>query len=129
MSQENVELVKAAFEAWNRSDWDSILALATPDFELDLSRANGPFRGTYGSAEVRRFWDGFAGTWESRWFEPHEFIDAGEHVVVPVTLHMRGREGIEVSARIAHVWTLRDGRLARMCMYQAREEALDAAGL
>ncbi len=129
MSRENVEVVRAALEAWNRDDWDAILESATPDFELDMSRAMGPFRGVYGAGQVRRFWESFAANWESRRFEAHELIEAGEHVVVPVTLHTRGREGIEVSARITHLWTLRDGRLARMCMYQDREEALEAAGL
>jgi ketosteroid isomerase-like protein len=126
---DNVERVKAALEAWNHDDWDAIIDAATPDFELDMSRADGPFRGVYGVNQVRRFWDEFAATWESRRFEPDEFIDAGENVVVPVTLRMRGREGIEVAAHITHVWTLRDGRVARMCMYQERREALAAVGL
>ena len=129
MSQKNVEVVRAALEAWNRDDWDAILENATPDFELDMSRAVGPFRGVYGVGQVRRFWESFAASWESRRFEAHELIDADPHVVVPVTLHTRGREGIEVAARITHLWTLRDGLLARMRMYQAREEALEAAGL
>jgi ketosteroid isomerase-like protein len=129
MSQANLERVEAALEAWNRGDWDSILDEATPDFELDMSRADGPFRGVYTVDAVRPFWEGFAAAWESRRFEAHEFIDAGEHVVVPVTLRMRGRDGIEVSARITHVWTLHGGRISRMCMYQGRREALEAVGL
>lgn len=129
MSAENVEAVRAALDAWNRDDWDAIIANATSDFELDMSRAEGPFRGVYGVGQVRRFWESFAANWESRRFEAHEFVDAGEHVVVPVTLHTRGREGIEVSARITHLWTFRDGRIAGMRMYQRRAEALAAAGL
>ncbi|MBN1527591.1 MAG: nuclear transport factor 2 family protein [Thermoleophilaceae bacterium] len=129
MSRANVELVQAALQSWNRSDWQSILATATPDFELDMSRAEGPFRGVYSAGQVQRFWEGFAAAWESRRFEPHEFIDAGDHVVVPVTLHMRGRDDIEVSARVTHVWTVRGGRLANMSMYQERGQALEAVGL
>jgi ketosteroid isomerase-like protein len=129
MSQENVELVRGALEAWNRGDWEAILEDAGPDFELDMSRAAGPFRGVYGRDQVGGFWEGFAENWASRRFEAHEFIDAGPHVVVPVTLHLRGRDGIEVAARIAHVWTIRDGTLVRMCMYQERRDALEAVGL
>jgi hypothetical protein len=70
-----------------------------------MSRAVGPFRGVYGVDQVRGFW------------------------VVPVTLHMRGRDGIEVSARVTQVWTVRGGTLVRMCMYQERQEALEAVGL
>jgi ketosteroid isomerase-like protein len=33
MSQENVEVVKTAFEAWNRGDLDGWLAEADPEIE------------------------------------------------------------------------------------------------
>jgi ketosteroid isomerase-like protein len=42
MSQENVEIVKAALDAANRDDWDALFQDMTPDFELDMSRAIGP---------------------------------------------------------------------------------------
>jgi ketosteroid isomerase-like protein len=38
MSQENVEIVRAAINAYNRGDWDAVLKNAAPDFEYDLSR-------------------------------------------------------------------------------------------
>ena len=37
MSQENVEMIRAAMEAWNRGDWDEALKDAAPGFELDNS--------------------------------------------------------------------------------------------
>ena len=45
MSQENVEIVKAAIDAMNRKDWDAAFQDAAPGFELDFSRALGPYRG------------------------------------------------------------------------------------
>ena len=35
MSQENVEMIRASLEAWNRCDWDEALKDAAPDFVLD----------------------------------------------------------------------------------------------
>ena len=61
--------------------------------------------------------------------EPERFIDAGESVVVPNTVHIRGRDGIEVSARSAIVFTFRSHRITRMCLYQETEQALKAVGL
>ena len=52
MSEENVEIVRAAFEAINRRDVDAMLTDAAPDFELDWSRAVGPQRGVFGRGEV-----------------------------------------------------------------------------
>jgi ketosteroid isomerase-like protein len=49
--------------------------------------------------------------------------------VTPFTNHLRGRDGIEVAARGILVWTIRDGAIVRVCLYQEREEALQAAGL
>ena len=129
MSEENVEIVRGAIDAMNRGDWDAALKAAAPDFEFDLSRAVGPLHGVYKLDQMRKWADDFADSWESLRWEPHEFIEAGEHVVVPWTLHAEGREGIEVQTRVTWVWTLRDGTVVRATMYQEREEALEAAGL
>jgi ketosteroid isomerase-like protein len=38
MSRENVEFVRAAFEAWNRRDFDGWLADTDPDLECMAAR-------------------------------------------------------------------------------------------
>ena len=45
------------------------------------------------------------------------------------TAHMRGREGIEVIARSTQVFTLENGQITRLRLFQERAEALEAAGL
>jgi ketosteroid isomerase-like protein len=129
MSQENVEIVSAAIEAFNRGDFDAFSRLLAPDTELDWSRAVGPNRGVYTLDQVRAVWDDSMRTWESTRIEPHEFIEAGEHVAIPWTLRVTGRDGIEVRARVTWTFTIRDGAIQRICMYQERQEALEALGL
>jgi ketosteroid isomerase-like protein len=129
MSQENVEVVRAAIEAYNRGDLESVLMAAPPDFEIDLSRAAGPLHGVYRLDQVRQFRDEFLESWQSIRIEPHEFIDAGADVVVPWTMHLIGRDGIEVQARVTWTWTIRDGNIKRPGLYQERQEALEAVGL
>jgi ketosteroid isomerase-like protein len=129
MSQENVEIVKANFDAVNRGDWDAAFQDAAPGFEQDFSRALGPWRGVFGLDQVQRIWEEFAASWESFRVEPHEFIEVGDHVVVPGTGHMVGRDGIEVEARVTFTWTIRDGAIERVCMFQEQGEALEALGL
>ena len=129
MPQENVEIVRAVLEAFNRRDWDGALRDAAPGLEYDLSRAAGPNRGVYRLDQVRAIMVEFAGIWESVRIEPHEFIEAGEHVVVPWTFHAKGRDGVEVQARVTWTFTIRDRAIERICMYQERQEALEAAGL
>jgi ketosteroid isomerase-like protein len=128
MSQENVEMVRAAYGAYNRGDVDAALKDATPDFELDWSRAAGPQRGIYKLDQVRSFFDDFLETFESTRLEADNFIVADEHVIVPQTGYLQGRDGIEVTARVTLVWTIRNGRIARLCLYQGLPEALESVG-
>jgi ketosteroid isomerase-like protein len=129
MSQENVEIVRAAVDAWNRGDWDAVLKDAATSFEFDFSRSVGPGRGIYSVDQMRMYFDEVTEPWESLHLEPDEFIEAGEHVVMPNTLHAQGRDGIELQARSAWLWTIHDGTVARLCFYQERQEALEAVGL
>src|SRR5262245_23092785 len=125
MSQENVEIVKAWYDAFNRGDWDAMVSHVAPGFELDFSRSAGPGRGVYGLDQIRRITEEFRETWESDWVEPDEFIEAGDLVVVPGTQHVKGRDGIEVAARGVYVWTIRNGAIERMVLYQDKKEALE----
>ena len=129
MSQENVEIVKAWYDAFNREDWDAMIKDAAPGFELDFSRAIGPWRGVFGPDQARRVLEEMRETFESARLEPHEFIEAGDLVVVPSTMHGQGRGGIEVVARTTFVWTIRNGAVERVTMYQERQDALEDLGL
>jgi ketosteroid isomerase-like protein len=129
MSQENVEIVKAWIDAYNREDWDANFKDLAPGFELDFSRAIGPWRGVFGPDQARQVAREIRETWESARLEPHEFIEAGDLVVVPWAMHGRGRDGIELVARFTFVFTIRNGAIERITLYQEREEALEAVGL
>jgi ketosteroid isomerase-like protein len=129
MSQENVEIVKAWYDAYNREDWDAMFKLLAPGFEVDMSRADGPWRGVFGLDQIRRVMGEFRETWESARLEHHEFIEAGDLVVVPSTQHLKGRGGIEVVVRATFVGTIRNGAVERVTMYQERQDALEDLGL
>jgi ketosteroid isomerase-like protein len=131
MSQENVEIVQRVADAWNRSDVDAFLALYDPECEVIFPPEvpePGPF---HGHAELKQWVDGFLGAWESHRVEVVEVMDAGDDVVVAV-LHMVGRgfgSGVGLDETDAHVFTIRDGRIARWQNFNTRVEALKAAGL
>jgi SnoaL-like domain len=100
------------------------------DPEIDWSRSRSPLRGVYrGPGGLETFWDEFWSTFKDVQLEAHGFRQAGSEVVVPNTAHFRGREGIEVIARSAFVFTVENGQLTRLRMFQERAEALAAAGL
>jgi len=130
MSQENVEVVRRHQEAWNRRNLSTWLASFRSDAEIDWSRARGPFKGVYrGYDGFEAFWEVFWGTFDDVQVETYGVAEAGSEVVVSNTAHMRGREGIEVTARSTFVYTVENGQIIRFRMFQERAQALEAAGL
>jgi ketosteroid isomerase-like protein len=129
MSQENVEIVKAWYDAYNREDWDALLKDAAPGLEVDMSRSVGPLAGVFGLDQALRLLKEFREAWESARMEPHEFIEAGDLVVTPGAQHLKGRGGIELVVRGTFVWTIRNGAIERWVMYQEKEDALEDLGL
>jgi ketosteroid isomerase-like protein len=130
MSQENVEVVRRSQDAWNGRDLTTWLASFHSDAEIDWSRSRGPLKGVYrGQGELETFWDAFWSTFEDVQVELHGFTQVGSEVVVPNTAHVRGRQGIELTAKSTFVWTVENGQITRFRLFQERAEALEAAGL
>ena len=125
-----MEVVQRNIEAWNQRDLTTWLATFRSDAEIDWSRARAPFKGVYrGYGELEVFWDEFWSTFEASELEVHDLTGAGSEVVLWNTAHMRGRDGIEVTARSALVFTVENGEITRLRLFQERAEALEAAGL
>ena len=128
MSRANVEVVRRVIEAFNRRDFDVALRDFAPDATLDMSRSRGPYAGIYVGHDAIRTFD-LTELFERVTMVPVEFIPHGEHVVVTGPTRMTGRGGIEVEAKGAWTHTIRDGMIVRMCLYQDKQEALEAVGL
>jgi len=130
MSEEDVKLARRSLEAWNGRDFKTWSGLFHPAAELDWSRARGPFKGVYrGPREWEAFWEVFWSTFEDVQIEIHGFREAGSDVVVTNTAHIRGREGIEVVSRTALVYTVENGQITRLRMFQGPDEAFAFVGL
>jgi ketosteroid isomerase-like protein len=130
MSEENVEIVRHLFAAWNRGDYPSALALIDPEIEVE-PRFSGLNQGTYrGHAGLYKVLEDFWNQFDDRRSEVEECIPAGDDVFASVLHHARGRgSGVDVEMRQYQVWTLRDGKVVRWRYFADREEALEAAGL
>jgi ketosteroid isomerase-like protein len=134
MSEESVELVRRMIEAVSRGDMERAFALADPpaDFEFIPSGVLIPDLSTpqHGPAGLRRILYEFFGEFEDFYFSVHELIAAGDQVFVAFTMHGRGKHsGAETTMDGWTVWTVRDGRAARILGFTDREPALEAAGL
>jgi ketosteroid isomerase-like protein len=131
MGQHLVEVVLRGYDALNRGDVEAALGDIDPLIEWQTYLVPGPGGGLYrGHDGVRELWNDVRNIFSGYRNEPEELIDAGEKVVAFVCIRGRGsRSGIEVEARIAHVFSFREGRIARVQSFEDREEALRAAGV
>ena len=132
MSRENVELVRRVYELWNRGDLDAAVEL--------LDRAvvwNGyvhlpDAEPRHGVAEVQQWAGEFAEAWGE--IQVHiERIEDVDYDLVLALVRMTGRgrgSGAAVESGVdGHVWTVRDGKIAAVHMWQGAEQALAAVGL
>ncbi len=144
MSQENVELVRSVVEPFGGIDVTAIdldaAALRetfgraySPDFEL-RTLASGTYTGI---SRVFRGWDGlvrYLGEWlepfSEYYVEPLDYIEAGDHIVVPTRQRGVGRQsGAPAELEITWVYEIRDGQIARAYQYDTLEEAREAVEL
>jgi len=131
MSEENVEIVRRGYVAFNRRELDPIRDDIHPDFELDFTQSLSPDRGTYrGFDGINRLFSLYWEAFEEFTLEPEEFIESGAIVIALVRGTGRGRgSGVDVEVRGPHLWTFRDRKVIGFALYQELPEALEAAGL
>jgi ketosteroid isomerase-like protein len=130
MSEENVEIVRRALEAYDREGLDGYLRYLDPEIEWTTTDA-WIERATYrGHAGVRRYLGTIEEEFENVRVEPVEVIDAGEQVVSSVRISGRGKgSGAPVELTLISVGWMRDGMAYRLRNYRDMAAALEAAGL
>jgi ketosteroid isomerase-like protein len=129
MSGKNVEIVRRVYAAMNAGDLSGVIELATPDMEWvpDPRVGEGPVRGR---ENVIKFFTDRASMFGEFTHEIERAWEQDEQVLVFLLVTGTGATsdaGFEI--HIAHLWTLRDGVLARGQGFGDRSEALEATGL
>jgi ketosteroid isomerase-like protein len=129
MSQENVEIVRSIYEAFNRRDWDA--AFRDADLEFALTTQRGPTAGTRrGREEVTAFAEDVSDAFDRWIWDPEQFFEREDKVVVFVSVRTRPRGGsVDLVVRNGHLWTIHDGVVLSMESFPQPRSALEAAGL
>jgi ketosteroid isomerase-like protein len=133
MSPSNVEIVRAAWDAWARGDMDALFEFYDPEIEWDMTRSYVPDMGVFhGHDGVREFFREWRAFFAEYYAEPEQFVaGADDTVIVRIRQGGRGRSstvGVEMPA-YWQLYRLRDGRAVRVEIYREEAEALVAAGL
>jgi len=131
MSQENVDLMRKAMDAYNRRDKAGWLALTDPDMEVVPPREWPESARILGREATWNFYVANAEAFGEGIFELVELIDAGsDSVVAHIRAAMRGKTSdASVSFSYWSVTTFRNGRGLRAEWFPDRAEALEAVGL
>jgi len=132
MSQENVEVIQRLVAAFNEGGMGASATLDFFDLEAvfeEPPEQPGPTVAE-GRDAVSRAFVAFDEAWEKHRSEPKEFrVVDDERVLLLSVDHFQGRDGLEVSQPSGTLFTLRDGKVARMQAFWNVENALEAAGL
>ena len=130
MSQENVEIIKRGYEAWKRGDMASVFDGYAPEVEY-WDRADDPGATVHrGRDAVAAAYAELAESYAEFQIEPREFIDAGDFVVVPVRVAVRGRaSGAAAEGDQVFVYRVGAGKVTEVREYRDKAEALEAVGL
>ena len=128
MSEEIVEKLRRAYEAFSRGDFDTAIEIAHPEIEFVRVGDQAPLIGV---GALRAWMEPDA--IEDAWIEPLEFRINGNKVLVRQRTRGRGvQSGIEIENEIWAVWTLDEDGLAthlESFLAHQRNEAFEAAGL
>jgi ketosteroid isomerase-like protein len=132
MSQENVELVRSIFAAWERGDYSSA-EWAHPEIAFVI--ADGPTPGSWtGVAAMAEVWREALSAFEVLRAEAEEYRALDDERVL-VLMHFTGRGKTsgpdvgEIAIRGLNLFHVRGGRVTRLVPYWDRERALEAVGL
>ena len=120
-ADENTRLAQSAYEAFGRGDMAALAEVMADDIEWvnPGDPADDPNAGTFkGKEAVLGWFGGLASTLDFTTFEPREFIAQNDKVVSLVYAEATARDtGRAFVNHEAHVWTFRDGKIARLQIY------------
>ena len=127
MPTANVETLRRGYEALNVGDLSGVRALLHPDLEWQEDPASPEAGAHHGRDGFERFLRSWLESFDDFRIEPEEIIEDGDRLIALVYQSGKGRtSGVEVEVRIAHVWTVQDGRAVRWRSYPSRERALES---
>ena len=131
MSQENVELVQAAFRSFEEGDIEGVLLACDENIEITQSaELLGASRNQYGHAGVREAFGIWPEQWDDFRLDVVRVIDVGDRVLVTTIQHGRGKgSGVEVEMPFAFVFAVHAGKIVEWRIFTREGEALAAVGL
>jgi limonene-1,2-epoxide hydrolase len=131
MSEENMEIVRAAVDNFSHDKWDAAVVAFDPDVVWVETQGLGPDASSYtGIAQLRGAVERWVGMWQEYAFEVVRYEAVGDEVVLLARERGHGGlSGVSVRREVGGIYTMQHGRVVRVRWYGNWTEALEAAGL
>jgi ketosteroid isomerase-like protein len=125
-----MELVREHIEAFRGQDARRALSFLDPAFVIDPGRVGGPDV-AYGHDAVAQAVARFTGAFEEYAYDVERLADLGSGAILAATSETgRGKSsGVPVRRSFAFLYTVIDGKIARITVFPNEEQALEAVGL
>jgi ketosteroid isomerase-like protein len=130
MSEENVEVAKAFFDAYNARDSEAMDRLLHRDAKMTTLSARGGLGGHWRQGTTNRYFAQLDEAWADFRIEVEDYREVGELVVALGVARGAGMSShIEVASDFAVVFVVRDSHILLLDTYGDRKAALEAVGL
>ena len=130
MSQENVEVAKAFYDAYNARNSEALDRLLHPQAEITTLSSRGGLGGDWSRGTTRQYFEQLDEAWTGLRIEIEDYREAGERVVALGVARGAGMSShVEVASDFAAVLVVRDSQIVLVDSYSNWNDALEAVGL
>jgi ketosteroid isomerase-like protein len=130
MSQENIDAVKASYEAFNRRDFDAFFEYYDSDIVWEQDEKFVEPGTHYGHDGVRRVFESVFESFDEFQVEVEELLDLGDRVLAILRIAGTAKlTGMELGTPGAHLFSFRDGKIVKLQLFVDPAEAREAAGI
>jgi ketosteroid isomerase-like protein len=130
MSLENVDVVKAFFDAYNARNSEAVDRLLHPEAEITTLSTRAGMPDHWRQGTTKRYFDQLDEAWTNLRVEVQDYREVGECVVALGVLRGAGMSShVEVARDFATVFVVRDSQIVLLDTYDNWKTGLEAARL
>lgn len=128
VSDEDIEVVRRSFEAWNANDWSGLEAAYDPKVVADPPEGWPEGETAHGWEAVRMQFVRLKEAWQDEHVQVDELEQVGEMVLARFRWVAQGKaSGVDVTEPLWGLFGVRNARIVRLKYFLSRSSALEAA--
>ena len=128
MSQEDLQVVKAFFDAYNARDSEAVDEMLHPEAEITTLSTRAGMPDHWRKGTTSQYFEQLDQAWTNLRAEVQDYRDLGERVVALGVLRGAGMSShVEVARDFATVFAIRNGRILVLDTYDNWADGLEAA--